>query len=160
MTETVQAPDASSTEGSFGIQRIFLKGASLELPMGANIFRITNPAALNLSLQVATEVLDTAVFETSIRATLTSTVDGKVVSLIEIEQAGIFEAKNLTPEQLADVREISAPTILAPYLRAQLADMLTRATLPGFFMPEINWTQLAHDNRARALEEAKGAVLH
>lgn len=156
---TPAAPAVSPTEPYFGIQRIFLKGASLELPQGAKIFLETTAPQLNLNLQVHSEMLADNVFQTSIRATLSSEVEGKALFLLEVEQAGVFEARNLTPAQFADVQEISAPTILAPYMRAQLADILTRATLPAFYMPEINWSLMAAQNRAAQPANAP-AVLH
>lgn len=162
MTTTSQAPATSSTEATFGIQRIFLKNASFELPGGAKTFLMTEPPKLTLNLQIGTTVLAPDVFETVVRATLTATVGDVTGYLVEIEQGGVFEAKNLTPQQLADCYEISAPSILAPYLRAQLSDFLTRATLPMFLLPEINWGAMAHENRERAAQAAAAVppVLH
>lgn len=140
-----------STEKFFGIQRVFLKGASFESPLGANLFREGTPPQLNLSIQVDNSVLADNVFQCAIRATLTSEVNGKTLFVLEVEQAGVFEARNLSMEEQANVQEISAPTILAPYLRAQIADVLTRATLPPFYMPEMNWSGMALQNRANSL---------
>jgi preprotein translocase subunit SecB len=54
--------------------------------------------------------------------------------------------------------EIGAPSILAPYLRAQLSDVLTRATLPVFLLPEINWPAMANEQRAQAAAQANAAT--
>lgn len=164
MTTTSQAPatPAPSTEATFGIQRIFLKNASFEMPGGAKTFLMAEVPKLTLSLQVGTTVLAPDVFETVIRATLTATVGEVTGYLVEIEQGGVFEARNLTPQQLSDCYEVSAPSILAPYLRAQLSDFLTRATLPMFLLPEINWSAMALEKRERAAQEvaATPPVLH
>jgi preprotein translocase subunit SecB len=162
MTTPSAAPSNTPAEPFFGIQRVFLKGVSLELPQGANIFLEKSAPQLNLNLQVESSPLADGVFQCTIRATLNSHVQEKTLFLIEVEQAGVFEARNIPADQLADVLEISAPTILAPYLRAQLADVLTRATLPTFYMPEINWTHMAQQNRmSKATSEAPVApVLH
>lgn len=156
-------PTQTPTEPFFGIQRIFLKGVSLELPGGANTFLETAAPQLALNLQVASAELAPGVFEASIRATLSAEVSGKTLFLLEAEQAGVFEARGLTAAQLADVREIAAPTILAPYLRAILSDMLARATLPVFYMPEVNWAGMAQQNRdnvALNAAPAQAPVLH
>lgn len=151
-TTPVPAPQAApSTDPFFGVQRVFLKGASLEVPAGSELFLSTAAASLNLALQITTTQLTEGVMEVALRGTLTGTVAEKTAYLVEIEQAGIFEIRNTTPEQQADMLEIGAPSILAPYLRANLADVLTRATLPAFFMPEINWPAMAATNRANAL---------
>ena len=145
---TVQNPETEQAQPTFAIQRVFLKGQSLELPAGSQVFLETNPAAMNLNLQVDSAVLAEGVYEVSLRATLTAEVNSKIQFLLETSQAGIFDIRNVEPQQLADILEIGAPSILAPYLRAQLSDTLTRATLPTFLMPEINWPALAMQRRA------------
>lgn len=140
----------AQTEPFFGIQRVYLKGQSLELPQGAQVFLEQGAPAMNLNLQVESAALADSVFEASIRATLTAELNGKVLFLLEVDQAGIFEVRNMDAQQQADVLEIGAPSILAPYLRTQLSDSLTRATLPMFYMPEINWPALAQQRRAEA----------
>jgi preprotein translocase subunit SecB len=160
MTTTIPAntPDAIQLDGQdagkaqpfFGIQRIFLKGQSLELPLGAKLFLETGAPTLNLAIQIESTLLMPEVYEVSVRGTLTSTLGEKTLYLLEAEQAGIFEVRDVPPSQLADILEIGAPAILAPYLRTQLADSLTRATLPAFYMPEINWPVLAMERRAQA----------
>lgn len=164
---TTPAIPEASAEPFFGIQRIFLKGVSLEMPNGASTFLESAAPALSLNLQVHNVKLADTMFECAVRATLSAEVNGKPLFLLEVEQAGVFEARALSAEQAADVQEIAAPTILAPYLRAQLADVLTRATLPSFYMPEINWAVMAAQNRfakaeAAAVQEkpAPSLVLH
>ncbi len=146
----------------FGIQRVYLKGQSLELPLGAKVFLEAGAPAMNLNLQVESAGLAEGIFEVSIRATLTAELNGKVLFLLECDQSGIFEIRNVDQAQLADILEIAAPAMLAPYLRAQLADTLTRATLPMFYMPEINWPALAQQRRAEiaASQEQKPALVH
>lgn len=149
MTDSVaqQAPD---NQPFFGIQRVYLRGQSLELPQGAQVFVTQATPAMNLAVQVENKALAENIYEVAIRATLTAEHEGKTLYLLEVEQAGIFEARNLAPEILRDVLEIQAPAILAPYLRTQLSDSLTRATLPLFYLPEINWAAVATEQRTAA----------
>lgn len=149
----------------FGVQRVYAKGLSLEIPAGAKLFLATTAPALNLAIQAQNSELSPTIFDVTLRATLTATdAEGKPLYLVEIEQAGVFEIRNATEEQKADMLEIGAPSILSPYLRAQLADVLTRATLPAFFMPEINWQAMAADARAKrvgaAADEQFAPALH
>ena len=155
---TPTAPEAAQPH--FAIQRIFLKGTSLEVPMGAMLFLEKEAPALTMNLQVNNAQLADGVFECAVRATLSANFGEKTGFLLEVEQAGIFEARNLSAEEMANVKEISAPTILAPYLRAQLADILTRATLAPFYMPEINWTQMAMQAREAAKAQQLGVTIH
>lgn len=161
MTTTEQATPAVPTqEPVFSVQRIYLKGQSLELPAGPRFFLSQTPPALNLNLQVDSSELDVGYYDVTLRATLSAEVEGKVAYLLEVEQSGVFEIRNVMTAQLADILEIGAPSILAPYLRAQLADTLTRATLPVFYMPEVNWQAAAFERRqAAAQAPSEGSVV-
>lgn len=154
MTTTAQQ-DASSP--FLALQRVYLKGQSLELPQGASIFVTPAEPAMNLAMQVENRPLAENIHEVSIRATLTAQFEGKTLYLLEVEQAGIFELRNLSAQQLQDVLEIQAPAMLAPYLRSQVTDTLVRATLPVFYLPEINWMAVAAEQRST---KATDAALH
>lgn len=138
---------AASQEPSFQMHRIFLKGISLEMPQGPNVFLSKSQPALNVNLNVEQKKLSDNVYEVTVTSTLTAHVDEKVGYLLEIQQAGIFEGLNLTKEQLLDALEIGAPSILAPYLRAQISNSLAAATLPIFYMPDVNWAAMAQAKR-------------
>lgn len=147
----IDVPTSTPAPGQafFGIQRIFLKGQSIELPLGSKLFLESGAPTMNLAIQVASAELSPGIYESNIRATLSSQLGDKTLFLLEVDQAGIFEVRDVSAAQLADILEIGSPTILAPYLRAQIADVLTRATLPAFYMPEINWPVLAMERRTQ-----------
>lgn len=147
----------ANNEPFFGIQRIYLKGQSLEIPHGAHVFLLKEMPPLNLNMEIRNEKLAENVYEVVLRATLAAEVENKVYFLLEVDQAGIFEIRNVTAQQIADLLEIAAPSILAPYLRAHITDMLGRATLPAFYMPEVNFAAAAQQKRQQ--EASKTPVL-
>jgi preprotein translocase subunit SecB len=151
MTDSVVAQN--SDQPLFSIQRVFLKGLSLEMPQGPRTFLEQNAPVMNLNMQVESEELEPGVFEVHIRATLTAEASGKVLFLVEADQSGIFEVRNFPASQVVDILEIGAPSILAPYLRAQLSDTLVRASLPTFYMPEINWAAMAQQRRTQTASD-------
>lgn len=161
MTEqaTSQAP-ATANDSVFGIQRTYLKGASLELPRGAETFLQEGAPHIELNVGVSSAQLADGIFEVVLRGTLNSTIDGKTVFLLEVDQAGIFEIRNVPVEHMQGVLEVSCPSILTPYLRAQVADMLARATLPVFHMPEVNWMAMHAQRVAEQPQAANDATLH
>lgn len=132
----------------FGIQRVYLRGASLELPAGARVFLQQNPVNMDLNVEVKNELLDNGIVEVVLRATLTAKVGDAVQFLLEAEQAGIFELRNIPEDQVGAILEINCPHILTPYLRSTVSDVLSRATLPGFLMPEINWPAMFAQKQA------------
>ena len=141
------ANTSANNEPFFGIQRVYLKGQSLEIPQGAQVFLLKEMPPLNLNMEVRNEKLADNVYEVVLRTTLSAEMDGKVYFLLEVDQSGIFEIRNVNDQQLADLLEIAAPSILAPYLRAHMSDMLSRATLPSFYLPEVNFAAAAQQKR-------------
>lgn len=163
MTQVLnQQAQGSQPQPAFGIHRVFLKGQSLEMPQGAQTFGANEPVDATVNIQVSNAPVAPGVFEVSIRATLTAAIKTKPLYLLEVEQSGIFEAHNFDAAGMFQILEATAPTILMPYLRAQITDTLAKATLPGFYLPEINMHAMAEKKRQELAEvqASPSAVLH
>lgn len=153
----VQAPQGA--EPMFGIQRTYLKGISLEMPRGAETFVQQGNPHIDVNLGVSSAQLADGVFEVTLRGTLTGSIEGKTLFVLEADQAGIFEIRNIPAQDMPGLLEVSCPTILTPYLRAQVADVLARATLPVFHLPEINWMAMQQQRIAQEAQAPAGSTL-
>ena len=124
---------------TFKIQRVYLKGLSLEQPNSPTIF--LEQASPNIEVAVSTiaEKQDENIFETTVTITVTAKINDKVAFLVEGKQAGIFEVRNIPPTQLDPLLGIGCPNIVYPYLRANIADAITRAGFPPVNLAEINF---------------------
>ena len=71
-------------------------------------------------------------------------------------QAGIFDIRNVPAEQLDPLLGIACPTILYPYLRGNIADVITRAGFQAIHLSEINFQALYEQRLQAAMEEAQG----
>jgi preprotein translocase subunit SecB len=123
----------------FQIQRVYLKDLSLEQPNSPAIFLEQSAPTIEVSVDVGAEQLAEAIFESSVTITVTAKINDKVAFLVEGKQAGIFEARNIPAEQLEPLLGIGCPNILYPYLRANIADAITRAGFPPVHLAEINF---------------------
>ena len=134
MPEQVQQP-------TFDLRRVYLKDASLEMPNAPAVF-LENEAP-QVAVEVSTEnrQLDNDAYEVEVSVTLTARLNDKVFFLVEAKQAGIFEISNLPEEQLQPVLNIVCPSMIYPYLRSNVADLLTRASLPPLHLAEMNFEQ-------------------
>lgn len=151
----------------FALQRAFLKGASLEMPGIPDIFQPAVPPHANINLGLTITRVGEVQYEVVIRGTLTLTPsqeDTRALVVLEADQAGVFEVRDIPEAHLPEVLEVGAPAILAPYLRVVISDILTRATLPPFYLPEINWAAVRQQNlqanqaAAKALEGRPAAA--
>ena len=69
------------------------------------------------------------------------------------KQAGIFQVFGFTEEQMAHIGNVICPTIVYPYLRANVADMITRTTMAPVNLPEMNFEMLYQQRLAQAAAE-------
>src|SRR5690554_8092891 len=137
-----QANQTSNAEPSFGLQRTYIKDVSLEMPNAPQIFLEQEGPTVEVSINVGGQRLADNVYESTVTATVTTRVEDKVLYLIEATQAGIFEAANIPADQLDPLLGIVCPTMLYPYLRANVADAITRTSLPALHLAEVNFQAL------------------
>ncbi|HWP10180.1 MAG TPA: protein-export chaperone SecB [Ramlibacter sp.] len=139
----------------FQIQRVYLKEASLEQPNSPAILLEQEQPAVDIQLAVEAAPAAEGVYEVCVTATVTTKVKDKTVFLVEAKQAGIFEIRNLPAEQMGPVMGIACPQIVYPYLRGNVADLVTRAGFPPVHLAEINFQAMyeqQHAEQARAAE--------
>lgn len=142
-----------SQDPSFSLQRTYVKDLSLEMPNAPQIFLEQEGPTVEVSINVGGQRLAETVYEASVTATVTTRIGDKVLYLVEATQAGIFEAANIPAEQLDPLLGIVCPTMLYPYLRANMADAITRTSLPPLHLAEVNFQGLYEQRIAQLAEE-------
>ena len=116
-------------------------------------------------LQIDEKLVD-AIHEVTVTVTVTTRVKDQVAFLVEAKQGGIFEIRDVPAEQMEPLLGIVCPNIIYPYLRANLADLITRTGFPPIHLAEINFEaffnqrkQAAATNDPQALVDGAGAPL-
>jgi len=143
-----------SQEPAFGIQRIYLKDLSLEIPNAPQIFLDTQQPAVEIQLDVGAQALVEGIYETSVTVTVTTRAGENVAFLIEAKQAGIIEIRTLPEEQLPLILNVVCANIVYPYLRANVADVVQRAGFPPMHLAEINFEALYQQRLQQQAEAA------
>jgi preprotein translocase subunit SecB len=123
----------------FQIQRVYLKDVSLEQPKSPKILLEQAQPQVDINLAVAADPVADGIYEVAVSATVTTKVGDKTLFLVEAKQAGIFEIRNLPQDQMGPVIGIACPGIVYPYLRATVADLITRAGFPPVHLSEVNF---------------------
>jgi len=151
---------AEQQDPVFQIQRVYLKEASLEQPNSPAILLEQQQPAVDIQLSVdATPVTD-GIFEVAVTATVTTKIGEKTMFLVEAKQAGIFEIRNLSQEQMGPIIGIACPQIVYPYLRGNVADIVQRAGFPQVHLAEINFQAMYEQQQAAAAQSGEaGTVL-
>lgn len=138
----------------FQIQRCYLKEASLEQPNSPGILLEQEQPSVDIQLGVEAQQAADGVFEIAVTATVTTKIKDKTVFLVEAKQAGIFEIRNLPADQMQPVLGIACPQIVYPYLRANVADIVTRAGFPPVHLAEINFQAMYEQQNAQVEQAA------
>ena len=134
----------------FQIQRVYLKEASLEQPNSPAILLEQEQPNVDIQLGVEASPVAEGVFEVCVTATVQTKIKDRTVFLVECKQAGIFEIRNLPEEQMGPIMGIACPQIVYPYLRGNVADVITRAGFPPVHLAEINFQAMYERQQAQA----------
>ena len=148
---------ATPPQPVFNIQRIYLKDASLEIPGAPKIFLETEAPRVEVQLDVANAIVIDAIYEVTVTVTVTTRVKEQVAFLVEAKQAGIFEIRHVPAEQIEPLLGIVCPNIIYPYLRTNLADLITRTGFPPIHLAEINFEAFFNQKKQQA-EQNPGLV--
>lgn len=153
-----QPPAPTSTpETRFGVQRIYLKDASLEAPDSPEAFRRAYSPQVSFSINSRSKKLDGSMYEVVLRLTADVKQDNKTSFLVEVQQAGIFEVAGLEGERLEQVLSITCPTVLFPYGREAIDSLVTKASFPPLMLAPINFEAVYLSAKKKQAESAAAA---
>ncbi len=138
----------------FQIQRVYLKEVSLEQPNSPGILLEKEQPNVDIQLGVDGNNVADGIFEVTVTATVHTRIGDKTVFLVEAKQAGIFEIRNLSQEQMGPIMGIACPQIVYPYLRGNVADLVQRAGFPQVHLAEINFQAMYEQQQAAAANGA------
>jgi len=147
-----------TNEPVFQIQRVYLKEASLEQPNSPAILLEQEQPSVDIQLGVEAQQAADGVFEVCVTATVTTKIKDRTVFLVEAKQAGIFEVRNIPAEQMNAVMGIACPQIVYPYLRSNVADIVTRAGFPPVHLAEINFQAMYDQQQAQQAQQPSGII--
>jgi preprotein translocase subunit SecB len=139
---------AETQDPIFQIQRVYLKEASLEKPNSPAILLESEQPTVDIQLGVNAAPVADGVYEVMVTATVQTKIKDKTVFLVEATQAGIFEIRNLPPEQMGPIMGIACPQIVYPYLRGNVADLIQRGGFPPVHLSEINFQAMYEQQQA------------
>ena len=133
---------AINDQPAFGIEKLYIKDASIEVPNAPQIFTDRTAPQVSVELANAAQKLEEGIFDVSIKVTVTAKVGDKTAFLVEVAQAGIFVIRNMPDENLEPVLAVACPNILFPYAREAVSDMVTRAGFAPVLLNPINFEAL------------------
>jgi preprotein translocase subunit SecB len=152
------AADTAAPSRQVLLQKIYVKDASLEVPLAPQIF--TRPWKPELDVQVNADVkpLDTENFHVVLLVTVTAKLGEDTAFLAEVHQAGVFTLRGFAGDE--DRRAILGgycPGLIFPFARETIAELVQRGGFPQLLLQPINFEALYVEHQARARAQAATA---
>lgn len=134
--------DAAQPQASFQIEKIYVKDISLEIPNGPQAFMQQAQPQLEVQIDTGSSQFAEAYYEATVSATVTAKVGERTLFLAEAVQAGIFQMRNVPADDLKPLLGIACPTILFPYLRETISDLVIRGGFPPVLLAPVSFEAL------------------
>ncbi|MES2563745.1 MAG: protein-export chaperone SecB [Pseudomonadota bacterium] len=135
-----QTPATPDAQPLFGIEKIYLKDMSLELPNAPQSFFVTEAPEVQVNIHnEASGLPQEGMFEVVLTVTITAKVKDKTIFLVEAAQAGIFQIRNVPQPDLEAVLGTLCPNTLLPYAREVVASLVQRAGFPPVTLQHMNF---------------------
>lgn len=165
MTDETNTQDGFVTDqaqqGQFGIQKIYVKDISFEVPDAPMVYQQEWSPSVNMDLANSASRISEDIFEAVLSVTITVTCEEKTMYLVEAQQAGIFQISGLPDEALNKLLSISCPNILFPFVREIISDIVTRGGFPQLLLAPVNFEALhAQKLQQQQTEQASGQTTH
>lgn len=141
----------------FSVEKIYVKDASFEAPNAPQIFNEQTQPQLQMNLSQRVQRLNDNAYEVVLGVTLTCTVAEKTAYLAEVQQAGVFGLVGFEEATLDAMLGTHCPSVLYPYVRQTIGDLIQAGGFPPFLLQPINFEGLyAESLRQRAEQQAAG----
>ncbi len=136
------------------LQRVYVKDISFEAP---NVLKSVNKdwkPDLKLDLNTRVNRVEEKIFEVVLAITATVKSGGETAYICEVQQAGIFTVNATTDDELKKALGCDCPTMLFPFGREVVSDLVARGGFPSLLLVPVNFEQLY----AQALAEQHSAA--
>lgn len=143
MADEQAAAQDQAAQQQFVTQRIYTKDISFESPMTPNVFRQEWKPAVNVDLNTKSSRFDEeGNHEVVLTLTITAKLEEQTAFLVEVQQAGIFFVAGFEGEGLRQLLATVAPTILFPYAREAIDNLVVKGGFPPLMIAPVNFDAL------------------
>lgn len=153
------AAAADANQIAFAMQKVYIKDLSFEAPGVPEVFAF--PAGykpnINLELNTTNKQVNETTYEVCLHITVTAKDEEKVLFLAEVKQCGLFSLQNMDDATKRHTLGSFSPSILFPYARQAISEMISNGGFPQLLLAHINFEQLYQAQEERRNSEAAAA---
>ena len=134
--------EASQQPATFQIEKIYVKDLSLEIPHAPQVFTEQVQPQIDVHIESGESRFREDYYEVTLSVTVTARVGERTIFLAEAVQGGIFALRNVPEAELGPLLGIACPTVLFPYARETISDLVIRGGFPPLLLSPISFEQL------------------
>jgi preprotein translocase subunit SecB len=152
MSETSQPDAAEPGQRQFGVQRVYVKDLSFEVPRAPDVFRAAWKPRIKMDLNTRSAKVEDGLHEVVLTLSVEARDDeDRVGFIVEVQQAGLFRAIGLSDAELHQTLGSYCPNLLFPYAREAVDNLVLRGGFPALLLAPVNFDALY----AEALRQAQ-----
>jgi preprotein translocase subunit SecB len=152
------APVANDQTGPMlAIQSVYLKDCSYEAPKGPRVDGNWQPQ-ISLDINTSASVVAPEMNEVVLTVTVGAKQGEVTAFLVEVKQAGLFVMKGLTPDDTRRAIGTICPSVLFPYARVAVSNLVTQGGFPNFVLPPVDFNELFARGMAQQAAGGQGAA--
>jgi len=142
----------------FAIQKLYIKDASFESPSTPQsfVYKKWEPK-IDLNLTNEHKQAEGDSYEVELRLTVTVSMEGQTLFLIEIHQAGLFTLAGFSDEERRYLLGSQCMNILFPYAREFISETSVRGGFPPLVLQPVNFDALYQQHLQRKKAEQESA---
>jgi len=134
--------NTEQAKGKFNLVRIYIKDISFEAPNSPQIFNEQWQPANSMDMNTGAQKIADNIYEVVLSVTVTVKNGEQTAFLVEVHQAGIFQIEGFDDEHLEGVLGSFCPSIIFPYAREAVSDIVARGGFPQLLLAPINFDVL------------------
>ena len=141
----LQTPAGAENPGTAAttlvLQGVYLKDCSFEAPQGPRGNGEWNPQ-ISLDLNTTVQPIGADTREVVLTVTVSAKQADQTLFLVEVKQAGAFVMQNLSADEYKRAVGSICPTVLFPYARAVVSQLVSQGGFPQLLLPPVNFDAL------------------
>ena len=154
-----QVQPGAAEQPVFGIEKVYLKDMSLELPNAPQVFFEQSPPQIEVTMHnEAARMTQEGLYNVTLTVTVTAKVQERTVFLVEVAQGGIFQIRNLQQSELEAVLGTLCPNTLLPYAREAVANVVQRAGFPPVTLQHMNFDVIYQQRLQQEMQQQASAA--
>ena len=144
---------SESPQPTFAIEKVFLKDLSVEVPNAPEVFLERESPSMEVNISSAGREVQSGLYEVVLTVTITARIKEKTVFLVEVAQAGVFQIRNVPPQDMGPLLGIACPNTLFPYARETVSSVTARAGFQPVMLAPMSFEGIYQQQMARLQEQ-------